>query len=409
MFLPATVDNNAGIFMHKTSSRILAGAIWTALAWLLAAWLDGSPWASLTLAIGAGAGWATLLAWPAMAREAGPATATAPSSAALAQIAAQLDQLGAGVSEQAAASAADIERVRGILAEAIEKLTASFHQMHQRTEEQKRVALTVTREIHDAGGGMGDFLQTTSTSMQSIVDSVVANSNLAMEMVAMIEAIESRARAVDGILSEIGGIAKQTNLLALNAAIEAARAGEAGRGFAVVADEVRTLSMRTQQFSEQISKLMVAMSASVRETEGAIEKMASQDMTFALESKQRVENIVHSLDDMRRGQQTIISAMGGEAGELERGVQDAIVALQFQDMVNQLLGHAQKRLEGMGQAAEGFRDLGRMAGRGGEPKLAEMIQGRLGGLRERVEALTAQSANHPVRQQSMGAGDVELF
>ena len=325
------------------------------------------------------------------------------------QITEQLDQLGVHLSQQAAASASDIERVRSILTEAIEKLTASFHQMHQRTEEQKRVALSVTQEIHDAGGGMGDFLLTTSNSMQSIVDSVVANSKLAMEMVTMIEAIESRARAVDGILSEIGGIAKQTNLLALNAAIEAARAGEAGRGFAVVADEVRTLSMRTQQFSEQISKLMVAMSASVRETEGAIEKMASQDMTFALESKQRVENIVHSLDDMRRGQQTIITAMGGEAGELERGVQDAIIALQFQDMVNQLLGHVKNRLDGMNQTAEGFRELSRAAGRGGDNKLAEVIQSRIGGLRDKVETLAAQSANHPVRQQGMGAGDVELF
>ncbi len=394
--------------MQKTSNRILAGTIWTAVLWLLVAWLSDSPWASLALAIAAAGGWAVLVAWPAAAPvERMPEAASGGGD--VRQLAEQLDQLGANLSQQASASAADIDRVRTILAEAIDKLTASFHQMHQRTEEQKRVALSVTQEIHDAGGGMGDFLMTTSSSMQSIVDSVVANSKLAMEMVTMIEAIESRARAVDGILSEIGGIAKQTNLLALNAAIEAARAGEAGRGFAVVADEVRTLSMRTQQFSEQISKLMVAMSASVRETEGAIEKMASQDMTFALESKRRVENIVHSLDDMRRGQQTIITAMGGEAGELERGVQDAIIALQFQDMVNQLLGHVQKRLDGVNQAAEGFRELSRAAGRGGETKLAEAIQSRISGLRDRVETMSAQSANHPVRQQGLGAGEVELF
>jgi methyl-accepting chemotaxis protein len=108
--------------------------------------------------------------------------------------------------------------------------------------------------------------------MQKVVDNVIMNSKLGMELVELTDRISKRAADVESILGEIAGIAKQTNLLALNAAIEAARAGEAGRGFAVVADEVRDLSTRTSQFSQQIAVVMKSMREGVSGAEDAIER-----------------------------------------------------------------------------------------------------------------------------------------
>jgi len=206
-------------------------------------------------------------------------------------------------SAQFDAARSEIARVQNLLREAIDDLTISFQGMHAQTEEQRQLTLTVTAGGDESNTAVqfDEFVRDTSAVMQRVVDSVINNSKLGMELVELTDSIARHAKDVQGILSEIGSIAKQTNLLALNAAIEAARAGEAGRGFAVVADEVRDLSARTTQFSQQINILMQGMQSSVKQTETAIQSMASQDMTFALESKQKVEGIIHTMENDPKG------------------------------------------------------------------------------------------------------------
>lgn len=308
----------------------------------------------------------------------------------------------------------EIARVQSLLSGAITHLTDSFQGMHDHTESQRTLSLEVTRGGHDASVmEFSAFVQNTSHVMQRVVDSVVANSKLGMELVELTEGIARRTRDVQSILSEIGAIAKQTNLLALNAAIEAARAGEAGRGFAVVADEVRDLSARTTQFSQQISNQMQSMEISVGQTELAIQHMASQDMTFALESKQQVADIISSMEGQNNQRLDAIGKLGAGAGDMEVLVQKAVTALQFQDMVSQLADHVLKRvraLDGVMGRLSVLADVLRSdVGRGDLCVAVDALRAETRLLAESLSSLDDKTSNNPVNQQHIGQGDIELF
>lgn len=127
-----------------------------------------------------------------------------------------------------------------------------------------------------------------------------------------IRALDQQSQLVGGIVKSIGGIADQTNLLALNAAIEAARAGEQGRGFAVVADEVRQLASRTTKATKEVVEV-VSKNQKMAEEALRIIEQGKMHAVQGLELSAEAGNVICEIQE---GAQKVVEAVGRFANRL---------------------------------------------------------------------------------------------
>ncbi len=230
------------------------------------------------------------------------------------QIASAAEELSA-VTEQTSAGVSNQKVETDQVATAMNEMSATVHEVARNAEQASEAAVMADQQAREGDRVVGEAI----AQIERLANEVV-NSSEAMNQ------LKAESDKIGSVLDVIKSVAQQTNLLALNAAIEAARAGEAGRGFAVVADEVRSLAQRTQQSTEEIEELIAGLQSGTERVANVMDSSrgltdSSVELTRrAGSSLETITRTVSSIQAMNQQIATAAEQQSAVAEEINRSV-----------------------------------------------------------------------------------------
>ncbi len=303
----------------------------------------------------------------------------------------------------------DIQRIQNLMTEASATLTANFQNLYDTLHQQQENMSELLSTLKDAENNTSDtntftitsFIEKTNQTLNAFVELLLSVSEEGMRMVDKFEEINDCVESIFSMVDDVKEIATQTNLLALNAAIEAARAGEAGRGFSVVADEVRHLSKRSDEFNERIRARVLKMQETVQSTSKIVEGLASKDMTIVMGSKQNIAVALEHMAGMNQFIDDKVRQLSSLSEGIEDNVNNAVRALQFEDLLQQTSRQVEKRLHLLDKNRSQWVTLAQLLYQGEQGEALLSIVNELD--------KECHPVNQAVEQNDMKEGDIDLF
>jgi methyl-accepting chemotaxis protein len=204
---------------------------------------------------------------------------------------------------------------------------------------------TMQQELRQASGstglrkaeGMAQTLAQGQATLHGLVDSLREAKEIRAVFMDRITEMTQTISALEEMSAEVAAIATQTNLLALNAAIEAAHAREHGKGFAIVAAEVRKLSERSGETGLKISEQVAGVSQTLESSLASARAFTEREDRFIQEAEAKIHTVVAEFQQVAREILESAQGMAGANTSVQQGISEALVHFQFQDRVSQML------------------------------------------------------------------------
>jgi methyl-accepting chemotaxis protein len=236
-----------------------------------------------------------------------------------------------------------LEAVRQQSELAISELTQNFADIYQQLD-----AVLQAQHHQNADQGLMQLLATGQDELVQMLQGLRDGMTMKTQLFEKIKEISSFSDQLKNMASNVSHVASQTNLLALNAAIEAARAGEAGRGFSVVAAEVRNLSDMSNQTGIQIAERTDSVVSGMQMMAAIAEQSSNREEQVMQQSEQKIEQVLQVFSESVGCLVEVSQQFEREGVAVQQRVEQVLVSLQFQDRISQILGHIsadQARLE----------------------------------------------------------------
>ncbi|MFG0586051.1 methyl-accepting chemotaxis protein [Pseudomonas sp. THAF187a] len=247
------------------------------------------------------------------------------------------------ISAQASQAATSQGDQTNMVATAVHEMSVAVQEVAQNAQNMAGAAADANREARQGR----DLVQANLNAIRGLSSSVD-------EAGKVIDSLHNQSDEISKVLGVIQSIAEQTNLLALNAAIEAARAGEAGRGFAVVADEVRALASNTQQATESIRSMIDGLQSGARSAVSAMQQsreQAQNSVSHAREADEVLNHIALAIEGIADGNVQISAATEEQTA----------VASEISQNINGLNDSIGEVVNGAEQSSLASRDLAQLA------------------------------------------------
>jgi methyl-accepting chemotaxis protein len=295
-----------------------------------------------------------------------------------------------------------IESSRVQMEGAVESLTRRFSAIVSQLDAAVQTASARTDADHDGDQGLRAVFSRSEHELGAVITAQRRAHASMANMLDKVQGLERFATDLQDMATDVAKISQQSNLLALNAAIEAARFGDQGRGFAVVAKEFRTLSSLSGETGRRIDDKVGVIKAAIGEACGEVGELVRQEDGAMDESRACIGRVLADFRHVTDSLQHASSQLREESLGIKAEVGEALVQLQFQDRVSQMMNHVKANIDRLPAYYQG---LGQQYAERGE--LAALDTEALLGELKRTYAMEDQHVIHAGETVTQ-AGDTEI-